>query len=61
MNEELLKIAQEEFQRQYDNWTSMEPNRDEFYETIKKLEKLLKKYLDSKKTDKEKGSGGRND
>ncbi len=51
MNEELLKLAQAEYQRQYNNWLRAKPNKNEFYESV---ENLIKYY--SKITSKNSGA-----
>lgn len=57
MNEELLKMAQEEYSKQYQSWLTSKPDEDSIISSYEKLAKILKKYQDSHKTDKEKGSG----
>lgn len=42
MNEELLKIAQAEYQRQYDEWLRKEPDKKKI---IDSLEELIQKYI----------------
>lgn len=41
MNEEMLKIAQDEYQRQFREWTENRPKKSNVYDEI---QKLLKKY-----------------
>lgn len=44
MNPELLELAQEEYERQYDEWLKSKPVIDDTIETIKKMFKKFKNY-----------------
>lgn len=57
LNDELLEMAQDEYARQYQLWLASKPHKESIVDNYEKLQKILKKYLDSKKTDKENGSG----
>jgi len=53
MDEKMLNMAQEEYQRQYDSWLRMKPDRESIIDSFERLVEIIEKY--KKKTDKEKG------
>ena len=57
MNDELWEMAQDEYARQYQAWVVSKPHKESIVENYEKLAKILKKYLDSKNTVKEKDHG----
>ena len=48
MNDEILKIAQAEYQRQYNDWVSQEPKKEDVNQLI---EGLIRKYQDLEDND----------
>ena len=47
MNKELLKMAQEEYTKQYQSWLTSKPDKDSIISSHEKLVEILKKYQNS--------------
>ena len=44
MNDTMLNLAQEEYNRQYDIWLRQKPDKDDFYNSVEKMLEYFKKY-----------------
>ena len=53
MDEKMLNMAQEEYQRQYDSWLRMKPDQESIIDSFERIIEIIEKY--KKKTDKEEG------